>query len=115
MKGSWSLKDVIDLYCPEMSHAKLERSTDGMAAQRAYLEIIAPETGRARREDLKKKLLDYCERDYPGNGQNYKAFARQLKLIDGSDFGSLRWPNFSTGVLSLTAFTRFRAIASRPL
>lgn len=47
----------------EMSHAKLGEVADGTAAQNAYQEIIAPETNDVRREDLKKKLLDYCERD----------------------------------------------------
>lgn len=63
MKGSWSLKPVTSCIAPEISHANLEEVADGMAAQKAYLEIIAPETSDARSEDLKKKLLDYCELD----------------------------------------------------
>ncbi len=63
MKGSWSLKPVTACIAPEMSHANLEEVTNGMAAQRAYLEIIDRETDDVRRENLKKKLLDYCERD----------------------------------------------------
>lgn len=63
MKGSWSLKPVIACIAPEMSYAKLEEVNDGMAAQRAYLEIIATETNDIRRENLKKKLLDYCKLD----------------------------------------------------
>jgi hypothetical protein len=63
MKGSRSLKSVTACIAPEMSHANLEEVTDGMAAQRAYSEIIAPETNDVRREDLKKKLLDYCALD----------------------------------------------------
>lgn len=63
MKGSWSLKSVIACIAPEMSHANLEEVTDGMAAQRAYLEIIATKTNDIRRENLKKKLLDYCKLD----------------------------------------------------
>jgi hypothetical protein len=63
MKGSWGLKSVTKCIAPEMSHARLDEVTDGTAAQSAYQEIIAPETNDVRREDLKKKLLDYCERD----------------------------------------------------
>jgi hypothetical protein len=63
MKGSWSLKPVTACMAPEISHANLEEVTDGMAAQRAYLEIIDRETDNVRRENLKKRLLDYCELD----------------------------------------------------
>ena len=63
VKGSWSLKSVTACIAPELSHASLDEVTDGPAAQGAYLEIIAPETNDVRREDLKKKLLHYCERD----------------------------------------------------
>ncbi len=63
MKGSWSLKSVLACIAPEMSHANLEEVADGMAAQSAYLEIIAPETSAVRREDLRKKVLEYCKLD----------------------------------------------------
>jgi len=63
MKGSWSLKDVTAWIAPEMSHANLDEVTDGTAAQRAYLEIIAPGTDDARREALRNKLFDYCKLD----------------------------------------------------
>ena len=94
MKGSWSLKDVMACIAPEMSHARLDEVTDGMAAQRAYQEIIAPETDHVRRENLEKKLLDYCELRHSGNGQDYKAFAGELKLFERSDFSPSRWPKF---------------------
>ncbi len=63
MKGSWSLKAVTSCMAPEMSHAKLGEVTDGTAAQRAYIEIIAPGTDGARRDELRNKLLDYCQLD----------------------------------------------------
>lgn len=66
MKGSWSLKPVMACLAPEMSHANLEEVTDGMSAQRAYLEIIAPETDNARRKNLRRKLLEYCKLDTLG-------------------------------------------------
>jgi hypothetical protein len=63
MKGSWSLKAVTASMAPEMSHAKLGEVADGTAAQRAYVEIIAPGTDRGRRGELRKKLLEYCGLD----------------------------------------------------
>jgi predicted RecB family nuclease len=63
MKGSWSLKSVTACIAPEMSHEKLQEVTEGMAAQRAYLEITVPETNEIRRENLKNKLLAYCKLD----------------------------------------------------
>jgi hypothetical protein len=63
MKGSWSLKPVTACIAPKISHANLDEVTDGMAAQRAYLEIIMMGTDPARREDLKNKLLEYCGLD----------------------------------------------------
>jgi hypothetical protein len=63
MKGSWSLKSVTACIAPELSHDKLQEVTDGMAAQRAYLEIIMPETDTVRRENLRNKLFEYCKLD----------------------------------------------------
>jgi len=61
MKGSWNLKVVTAAISPEMAHANLEEVTDGLAAQRAYLEIIQTDTDQDRRDELKKKLpLRYC-------------------------------------------------------
>jgi hypothetical protein len=77
MKGSWSLKPVTACIAPEMSHARLDEVTDGMAAQRVYLEIIAPKTENARREDLRNKLLKYCELDT-------LAMVRITRLLQGA-------------------------------
>jgi hypothetical protein len=63
MKGSWSLKAVTARVALEMSHAKLGEVADGTDAQRAYLEIISPGTERASRDELRDKLLGYCELD----------------------------------------------------
>jgi hypothetical protein len=63
MKGSWSLKSVTASIAPEISHVNLEEVSDGMAAQRAYLEIIMPGTDNVRRESLKNKLFEYCKLD----------------------------------------------------
>ena len=63
MKGSWSLKSVTACMAPEISHSKLEEVTDGLAAQRAYMEIIHPATDNGRRKNLRNKLLEYCKFD----------------------------------------------------
>ncbi len=63
MKGSWTLKSVTACIAPEMSHDRLEEVTDGMAAQRTYMEIISPATDTTRRKNLRKKLLEYCKLD----------------------------------------------------
>jgi hypothetical protein len=63
MMGSWSLKSVTACIAPEMSYEKLQEVTDGMAAQRAYLEIIMPGTDNVRRENLRNKLFEYCKLD----------------------------------------------------
>jgi len=57
------LKSVTACIAPEMSYEKLDEVIDGMAAQRAYLEIIAPETDTVRRANLRNKLLEYCKLD----------------------------------------------------
>jgi hypothetical protein len=76
MNGSWSLKAVTTCIAPEMSHAKLGEVADGMAAQKAYLEIIAPETNDIRRENLKNKLFEYCKLDT-------MAMVRIAKVLQG--------------------------------
>lgn len=63
MKGSWSLKSVTECIAPEMSYKKLEEVNNGMAAQKAYLEIIDTKTNAIRRKDLRNKLLEYCKLD----------------------------------------------------
>jgi hypothetical protein len=63
MKGSWRLKSVTACIAPEISHEKLQEVTDGMAAQRAYFEIIMPGTDNVRRESLRNKLFEYCKLD----------------------------------------------------
>jgi len=63
MKGSWSIKSVLPTIAAELDYAGLEEVQDGGAAQRAFVEAIAPETAASRKKDLKRALLAYCERD----------------------------------------------------
>ena len=63
MQGSWSIKAVLPTVAPDLSYASLGDVQDGLAAQTAYFEAIAPTTSDARRAALRKALLDYCRQD----------------------------------------------------
>jgi len=63
MRGSWSIKAVVPTVAPELSYDDLDEVHEGTGAQAAFEEAIRPETSTERREDLRRKLLAYCERD----------------------------------------------------
>ena len=63
MRGSWSIKAVAPTVAPELSYDDLEEIHQGTAAQSAFDEAIRPETSPERREELRRRLLAYCERD----------------------------------------------------
>jgi len=63
MHGSWSLKAVLPCLVPELSYAALDEVQDGGGAQAAFLEAIAPGTTAERKEELRRRLLQYCELD----------------------------------------------------
>ena len=63
MQGSWSIKAVLPTVAPDLSYASLGDVQDGLAAQTAYFEAIAPTTSDTRRAVLRKALLDYCRQD----------------------------------------------------
>jgi hypothetical protein len=61
--GSFSIKKVAPAIIGEtLGYEKLEVG-DGMAAQRAFEEIISPKTSPARKESVAQALLKYCEQD----------------------------------------------------
>jgi CRISPR/Cas system-associated exonuclease Cas4 (RecB family) len=62
MRGSFSIKKVLPTLVPELAYDDLDVG-DGMAAQRAYVEAIAPDCTPARRAEIDKSLRDYCGRD----------------------------------------------------
>ena len=47
----------------ELDHAQLGDVQDGLSAQAAFHEAIAPGTTPARREELRASLLEYCGLD----------------------------------------------------
>lgn len=63
MKGSWSLKAILPTIAPELDYGNVGEVQDGGAASAAYAELIAPDTGPARKAELKTALERYCERD----------------------------------------------------
>ncbi|MGJ8641804.1 MAG: DUF2779 domain-containing protein [Luteolibacter sp.] len=61
--GSWSIKAVLPAVCPDLAYDSLEGVQDGMAAQGAFLEAMAPETTPKRKAEIEQQLLAYCELD----------------------------------------------------
>lgn len=61
-RGSWSIKAVLPTLQAFGSYGDLDVS-DGMAAQRAYLEASDPETSSKRKQELADALLQYCAKD----------------------------------------------------
>ncbi len=61
--GSWSIKAVLPAVCPDLAYDSLEGVQDGMAAQGAFLEAMAPETTPERKTEIEQQLLAYCELD----------------------------------------------------
>lgn len=63
MRGSWSIKAVLPTVAPELDYAALGEVQEGNAASDAFLELLAPETGEARRAELHVALREYCALD----------------------------------------------------
>lgn len=63
MRGSFSLKAVLPVLVPGPGYAALDGVKDGTMAQAAYLEAVAPACDPARREQLRRQLIDYCTLD----------------------------------------------------
>ena len=63
MRGSWSIKAVVPTVAPDLSYDHLDEVHEGTGAQSAFEEAIRPDTSPERREELRQKLLAYCERD----------------------------------------------------
>ncbi len=62
MRGSWSIKSVIQTIDPDLAYDGLMVANGGMAMD-AFQEIMQAETAPERREELREGLLTYCERD----------------------------------------------------
>lgn len=62
-QGSWSIKAVLPALCPELRYGDLDGVQDGGMAMDAFLEALAPQTNKARREEIERQLLAYCALD----------------------------------------------------
>lgn len=62
MKKSWSIKSVLPTIAPDLAYDGLAVA-NGMMAQQAYLEMMAPLTSPERRDEIRTGLLTYCQRD----------------------------------------------------
>ena len=54
---------MLPTIAPDLDYAKLGEVRDGLGAQRAYLEASGAQTPAARRDPLRRALLDYCRQD----------------------------------------------------
>ena len=63
LNGSYSLKVVLPTVDAELDHALLGDVQDGLSAQAAFHEAVAPSTAEERREELRVALLEYCALD----------------------------------------------------
>lgn len=61
-EGSASIKKVLPVLVPELSHKELPIS-EGGAAQRLWMEAVLDGRREGEREDILKNLRDYCELD----------------------------------------------------
>jgi hypothetical protein len=75
--GSWSLKAVLPTVAPEMTYTGLGEVRDGLAAQSAYLEAIAPTTTEARRAAVGRALSEYCRHDTLALARLVEFFSRE--------------------------------------
>ena len=63
LNGSYSLKVVLPTIAPELDHALLDDVQDGLSAQAAFHEALAPDTTAERRRVIRRALLEYCALD----------------------------------------------------
>jgi hypothetical protein len=62
-QGSWSIKAVLPAACPDLKYDDLQGVKDGGMAMAAYAQAIQPETTPARRTEIRRQLLAYCQLD----------------------------------------------------
>jgi hypothetical protein len=62
-RGSWSIKNILPTIATDFSYDKLHGVQDGSTAMTAYLEAIHPETASARKDEIRRQLLEYCSLD----------------------------------------------------
>jgi len=81
-QGSWSIKAVLPTIAPELAYEHLEGVQDGGAAMTAYVEAIAPGVTDARKQEIRKQLLDYCAVDTLGLVVIWRVFTGRQALAN---------------------------------
>ncbi|HBE96124.1 MAG TPA: DUF2779 domain-containing protein [Verrucomicrobiales bacterium] len=61
--GSWSIKAVLPCLVPDLSYGNLDGVADGGMASAAFREAVSDQTTEARKQEIKRELLDYCRLD----------------------------------------------------
>ena len=61
--GSWSIKVVLPVLCPELSYDSLDGVNNGGMAQEAFLEAINLATTAERKQQIQEQLNAYCKLD----------------------------------------------------
>ena len=62
-QGSWSIKNVLPTVAPDLLYEELDGVQNGGMAVLAFREAIDPTTTAARKDEIKRQLLDYCGLD----------------------------------------------------
>ena len=62
-QGSWSIKAVLPALCPDLSYEDLVGVQNGGTAMEVFLEALAPQTSRSRKNEIEQQLLAYCALD----------------------------------------------------
>lgn len=86
-KGSWSIKSVLPAllgtHDPSLSYERLDQAghvANGGDAQQAFMEAIAPNTPRTRRQALHEQLLVYCQLDTYAMVRLWQVFTGQSPM-----------------------------------
>lgn len=79
-QGSWSIKAVLPVTCPDLRYDDLDGVQDGGMAMNAFLEALAPQTTARRKAEIEKQLLAYC-------GLDTYAMVRLWSVFSGQALG----------------------------
>lgn len=62
-QGSWSIKKVLPAIAPDLNYDALDGVQNGGMAMDAFREALSVDTSEARKAQIERQLLDYCELD----------------------------------------------------
>lgn len=79
-QGKWSIKYVLPTIAPDLSYDGLDGVQDGGMAMMAYREAVHSDTTVARKEVIKRQLLDYCRLDTEAMVRVWRHFAGRIDL-----------------------------------